>query len=304
MSRISLNAAWKLPGKLLLKSSRQYPLNLRSQSTKIVDFDGEVALIYTKFAEQHRHSKGPWNLMLQKLQSLRLKSGLLVDIASGGGEPALTIATKFPEVTVFATDIAPDMVKIAEAKATSLQLKNMKSLIADAEDLSAFDDNSVDVVTCCYGFMFPADKFKAISETYRILKPGGTLIATYWLDLTTFHIVKEMLGAAMGIDNPPLKANPMALSEPGLFDSLLKQAGYSKPIESVEPQYPFDLGTDELFQYKLHAMLIKDKLNDLNAHDVAYKAFKASLYKHATTDSQTSGKILVKNIFVMTSVTK
>lgn len=56
----------------------------------------------------------------------------------------------------------------------------MTPLLANAEDLSTIDDNSMDIVTCCYGYMFPADKDKALEETFRVLKPGGTLIATTW----------------------------------------------------------------------------------------------------------------------------
>ena len=57
---------------------------------------------------------------------------------------------------------------------------NVTPLLANAEDLSTIDDNSMDIVTCCYGYMFPADKDKALEETFRVLKPGGTLIATTW----------------------------------------------------------------------------------------------------------------------------
>ena len=51
------------------------------------------------------------------------------------------------------------------------------------QDLNEWEDASVDVVVCCYGIMFPADKVKALSEVHRVLKPGGKLIATYWLEL-------------------------------------------------------------------------------------------------------------------------
>jgi ubiquinone/menaquinone biosynthesis C-methylase UbiE len=46
---------------------------------------------------------------------------------------------------------------------------------ADAQDLP-FQTDSVDIVTCCYGYMFPEDKELALAETYRVLKPGGTLV--------------------------------------------------------------------------------------------------------------------------------
>ena len=36
------------------------------------------------------------------------------------------------------------------------------------------------VVTCCYGYMFPTEKETALAETLRVLKPGGTLVATTW----------------------------------------------------------------------------------------------------------------------------
>jgi len=55
--------------------------------------------------------------------------------------------------------------------------------VACISDLSEFADNSFDVVTSCYGYMFVDDKQKAIDETCRVLKPGGTLVATYWRTL-------------------------------------------------------------------------------------------------------------------------
>lgn len=292
----------RIPNRRITRSCLELISRMKS-TTKAADFDGEVALLYKKLSEQHRHERGPWNLILKKLISLKLSSGKIVDLASGPGEPAVTLASSLPHMTIFATDISPDMVNIAAAKAVSIP--NMKAMVADAQNLSVFADNSIDVVTCCYGYMFPPDKHKALSETYRILKPGGTLIATYWANVDTVHIVYDILRAVLNTAHPPeLTVNPMSLSTPNLFDTLLIGAGFSNPIESVKSQYPFDLGTDETYQYKLSVMLIKDKLNELNAHDIAYDAFKDSIQKYAVTDPDTGAKVLHNNVFVMASVTK
>ena len=84
-------------------------------------------------------------------------------------------------IQVYSTDSSADMVKQASVNATGLL--NCHVQVADLQDLSAWGDNSVDAVTCCYGFMFPDDKVKAMSEARRVLKPVGTLIATYWREM-------------------------------------------------------------------------------------------------------------------------
>eukprot|EP00798_Chlamydomonas_sp_ICE-L_P028616 gene28616-31786_t len=67
--------------------------------------------------------------------------------------------------------------------------------VANAEDLSAIESDSIDVVTCCYGYMFPADKVKALKETLRVLKPGGVMIGEdkdFQFNMTTM-LVKDKL---------------------------------------------------------------------------------------------------------------
>ncbi len=70
-------------------------------------FGGDSAAIYAKIAHQHRHPDGPWHLM----------TATIVDLASGPGEPAMTIANAMPSATVFSTDVSLDMHKISAAKA-------------------------------------------------------------------------------------------------------------------------------------------------------------------------------------------
>ena len=99
----------------------------------------------------------------------------VLDLASGPGEPAATIAKLLPDSTVISTDFSEDMV--AAASKSMVDLPNCSTQQADASDLSQFEDGSMDVVTCCYGYMFPADKDAAMAETFRVLKPGGIMVS-------------------------------------------------------------------------------------------------------------------------------
>lgn len=67
-----------------------------------------------------------------------------------------------PNSTVIASDVAEDM--IAKHETYLGGVPNVTSLLASAEDLSAVPSNSQDFVTCCYGYMFPSDKDKAVEE--------------------------------------------------------------------------------------------------------------------------------------------
>ena len=64
----------------------------------------------------------------------------IIDIASGPGEPACTIAKSIPKATVFSTDISIDMHKISSIQ--SINIKNLKSIVLDAQDLSIFSTSS------------------------------------------------------------------------------------------------------------------------------------------------------------------
>ena len=67
-------------------------------------FDPEGAKIYKLLSEQHRHEKGPWKKMLEKVvahtNGTCEKDIMILDLASGPGEPATTIARALPNVSV------------------------------------------------------------------------------------------------------------------------------------------------------------------------------------------------------------
>ena len=165
---------------LLLRAAR----GARAASTRALStapqFDEAMAKAYNIVAENHRHADGPWTRMRDKVvEAVDGRAGCTVlDLASGPGEPAATIAEALPSAQVLATDVAEPMVAAA-TNATS-HLSNVKVQLADAQNLEGMSDASYDVVTCCYGYMFPTEKETALAETLRVLKPGGTLVATTW----------------------------------------------------------------------------------------------------------------------------
>src|SRR5439155_5325472 len=104
----------------------------------------------------------------------------VLDLASGTGEPALTLAPLvLPGGTVTATDLLPEILAVAEEQAAQQGRANLRCGVADAGDLP-FADASFDRVTCRFGVMFFPDVPRALREVCRVLRPGGRAAFTAW----------------------------------------------------------------------------------------------------------------------------
>jgi ubiquinone/menaquinone biosynthesis C-methylase UbiE len=94
----------------------------------------------------------------------------VLDIATGTGEPGLTIASLTPNGKVIGTDIAEDMLAIARENAEVKGLKNYITMLADASELP-FTNQTFNAISCRMGFMFSPDMRLAAREMYRVLNP-------------------------------------------------------------------------------------------------------------------------------------
>lgn len=130
---------------------------------------------YTKLAMQ---SRAATELVVE---GANLSPGLKVlDLASGSGEPALSIAKAVaPGGQVVATDMVAEMLHAAKENAEASGLSNIEFHAADAEQLP-FRNSEFDCVTCRFGFMFFPDARKSLAEQHRVLKPGGRLSYVVW----------------------------------------------------------------------------------------------------------------------------
>lgn len=153
-----------------------------------------------------------------------------LDIASGAGEPAISIAiTIGPAGSVTAYDANSEMLQGARNRAAALNLDQMHFEIGNMESLP-FDDEQFDAVTCRFGLMFPEDPVAALSETRRVLKPGK--LAAYMVhgrpeNNTLYMVLRNTVRDALGQLEETGNSRRFLYSHPGELSDLFEQAGFT-----------------------------------------------------------------------------
>jgi len=95
----------------------------------------------------------------------------LIDVACGTGDLGkLFLDLTNKDSRIFCVD--PNKGMIGKGKTKLVNYKNINWVIAQAEKLP-IKDNSCDYYTISFGLRNTKDLNKAISEAYRVLKPGG-----------------------------------------------------------------------------------------------------------------------------------
>ncbi|MDB4015673.1 bifunctional demethylmenaquinone methyltransferase/2-methoxy-6-polyprenyl-1,4-benzoquinol methylase UbiE [Flavobacteriaceae bacterium] len=99
----------------------------------------------------------------------------ILDIATGTGDLALALtATKASRIV--GLDISAGMLSVGKDKVKMENLENtIEMVIGDSEALT-YDDNSFDAVTVAFGVRNFENLELGLSELFRVLKPGGTLV--------------------------------------------------------------------------------------------------------------------------------
>ncbi|MNM03337.1 Demethylrebeccamycin-D-glucose O-methyltransferase [compost metagenome] len=104
----------------------------------------------------------------------------LLDLGAGTGIYSFYYADRGNAVV--STDLTPKHVEVIQERIQAGGYDGMSTRIADASDLSYFEDGSFDAVLCLgplYHLTDTALQNRCLSEALRVLKPGGILAAAY-----------------------------------------------------------------------------------------------------------------------------
>lgn len=160
----------------------------------------------------------------------------VLDLASGTGEPAITIATRIaPTGNVTALDLSADLLAIAAERASKRGLTNISIQQADAQHLP-FADAQFDLATSRFGVMFFADIDRALRELRRVLKRGARACFAAWgpkeqpYFATTIGIVHREVGDPLLAPEGP---DPFRFSTPGSLSGALTKNGFTSPHEET-----------------------------------------------------------------------
>ena len=129
-----------------------------------------VAHDYTTKVSPYRYSQ-----FLALVHELQFKGDEnVLDIGCGPGPLSIEAATRLPNGNLLGIDLSESMINLARNLAARKGMKNVKFQAGDALSLNPEPD-SFDIVFSSNAFPWVSDQKRFLTETYRVLKPGGRL---------------------------------------------------------------------------------------------------------------------------------
>lgn len=135
---------------------------------------GNVADWYDDHLEQNPDTYQSQVILPNLLRLLELKSGeKVLDLACGSGFFSREMA-RVAGVEIVGTDISSELVKLAQEN--SKNFKNIKYLIANAENLASLEANYFDKVICILALQNIENIKLVFSEINRVVKKSGKIL--------------------------------------------------------------------------------------------------------------------------------
>ena len=205
------------------------------------------------------------------IKALDIKTNdVVLDIASGSGEPAFSIAAIATNGKVYATDLSEEMLSIGRTYAGERDVNNIEFKTADVSNLP-FNDNFFDKISCRMGFMFFPDMRLAANEMFRVCRDGGKVAICVWgapenNDWST--TITKILSKYIEVSKPSADAPGMfRCAKPGLVKQLFENAGF-RNVKEETIFGKLDFGTTENYWLNRTEMS-ESTISSLNKADEA-----------------------------------
>jgi ubiquinone/menaquinone biosynthesis C-methylase UbiE len=152
-------------------------------------YDAQYARFGSKLAaEVRREAYGEdlgqqgWRTLVEQNEIITLISQRpnthFLDVACGSGGPSLALAAR-TGCRLTGVDIEAAGIAQADSLAEALGLSEAaKFLVADCSQRLPFNEATFDLVTCIDAILHLRDRYGALKDWFRLLRPGGRLLMT------------------------------------------------------------------------------------------------------------------------------
>ena len=158
----------------------------------------------------------------------------ILDLGTGPGEPALTIAREVgSDGRVFGVDLSEKMIQIADQVRSGRKIHNAEFQVMDCSKLT-FPDASFDAAISCFGFQIFTNPETAASEAYRVLRPEGRILATVWSTGNKVPFLDVIIAPMLEHAEPDATGylpTPYETGGPGEMVAFLEAAGFRRAEE-------------------------------------------------------------------------
>lgn len=155
-------------------TGKSAPANISSERVKKIFTD--IAWDYERFNKYSSFGQyRSWLKTLIDKAPIRPDS-LMLDIAGGTGDVTFMACERKKPAHIILSDYTPAMLDVAQTRLDAGEANGVPIVLAvvDGQNIP-FDDDVFDIVTMSYGIRNMPEREKALSEMYRVLRPGGAL---------------------------------------------------------------------------------------------------------------------------------
>jgi demethylmenaquinone methyltransferase/2-methoxy-6-polyprenyl-1,4-benzoquinol methylase len=166
----------------------------------------------------------------------------LLDLAGGTGDVSFrVIEAGGPNVRSTVADINADMLAVGRERAFARGFEERAEFVEANAEALAFPDKSFDAATIAFGIRNVPQIDRALSEIFRVLKPGGRFLCLEFsatqmpgldklYEFYSFRVIPE-IGRLVAGDAEPyryLVESIRRFPSPESFASMMKRAGFSR----------------------------------------------------------------------------
>lgn len=172
----------------------------------------------------------------------RSKAKKIMDIATGTGDLAITMAKRIDRTQILGVDLSEEMLAVARQKIQKQGLEERIMLEkGDAESLDMVESGTIDAVTVAFGVRNFENLERGLSEIYRTLREGGKLVVLElsvprnrlirWFYAQYSHRILPSIGAMISKDKRAYIYLPESIDEfpkPERFCEILRGVGFTR----------------------------------------------------------------------------